>query len=52
MHFIEMMSLEERIKKFNEDMNELENYIGKITKSKTHLSFALAIKEKLDIKTN
>ena len=40
------------LKKFNEDMNELENYIGKITKSKTHLSFGLAIKEKLDIKLN
>ena len=40
------------LKKFNEDMNELENYIGKITKSKTHLSFGLEIKEKLDIKLN
>lgn len=40
------------LKKFNEDMNELENYIGKVTKSKTHLSFALKIKEKLDIKLN
>ena len=40
------------LKKFNEDMDELENYIGKLTKSKTHLSFGLGIKEKLDIKLN
>ena len=38
------------VKKFNEDMKELKNYVGKITKSKTHLSFALDIKEKLDIR--
>ncbi|WP_442971215.1 oligoendopeptidase F [Romboutsia sp. 13368] len=38
------------LKKFNEDMKELKNYVGKITKSKTHLSFALDIKEKLDIR--
>ncbi|MEG0180423.1 MAG: oligoendopeptidase F [Terrisporobacter sp.] len=40
------------LKKFNEDMKELENYIGKVTKSKTHLSFSLKIKEKLDRKIN
>ena len=40
------------LKKFNEDMKELEHYIGKITKSKTHLSFGLGIKEKLDIRLN
>ena len=43
---------EKELKKFNEDMNELENYTGKVTKSKTHLSFALKIKEKLDIRLN
>lgn len=40
------------LKKFNEEMNELENYIGKLTKSKTHLSLGMGIKEKLDIKLN
>ena len=51
-HFIEVMRIGKReLRKFNEDMNELENYIGKVTKSKTHLSFALTNKEKLDIKT-
>ena len=40
------------LKKFNEDMKELEHYSGKITKSKTHLLFGLGIKEKLDIKLN
>ncbi|WP_343345784.1 oligoendopeptidase F [Terrisporobacter petrolearius] len=40
------------LKKFNQDMNELENYIGKLTKSKTHLSLGMGIKEKLDIKLN
>ena len=38
------------LKKFQKDMKELENYKGKFTKSPTHLSFALDIKEKLDIK--
>lgn len=38
------------LKKFEKDMKELENYKGKFTKSPTHLSFALGIKEKLDIK--
>lgn len=40
------------LKKFNRDMNELENYIGKLTKSKTHLYLGMGIKEKLDIKLN
>lgn len=40
------------LKKFNEDMDELENYIGKLTKSKTHLYLGLGIKEKLDIRLN
>ncbi|WP_455539784.1 oligoendopeptidase F [Terrisporobacter sp.] len=40
------------LNKFNNDMKELENYVGKITKSKIHLSFGLRIKEKLDIKLN
>ena len=43
---------EKDLKKFDEDMNELNNYIGKVTKSKTHLSCGLAIKEKLDIRLN
>ena len=38
------------LKKFTSDTKELKNYIGKVTKSKTHLSFALEIKEKLDIR--
>jgi len=38
------------LKKFTLDIKELKNYIGKVTKSKTHLSFALDIKEKLDRK--
>ena len=42
-HFIKMMMHWKRdLKKFNEDMNEFDNYIGKITKSKTHLSFGLS----------
>lgn len=40
------------LKKFNKNMNELENYIGKLTKSKTHLYLGMGIKEKLDIKLN
>ncbi|WP_434798018.1 oligoendopeptidase F [Terrisporobacter vanillatitrophus] len=40
------------LKRFNKEMNELENYIGKLTKSKTHLSLGMGIKEKLDIKLN
>lgn len=40
------------LKKFNKDMNELENYIGKLTKSKTHLSLGMGIKEKLDVRLN
>lgn len=38
--------------KFNEDKKELKNYVGKVTKSSTHLNFALDIKEKLDIRIN
>lgn len=37
---------------FSKDIKELENYVGKVTKSKTHLYFALGIKEKLDIRLN
>lgn len=40
------------LKDFNKDTKELKNYIGKVTKSQTHLSFALGIKEKLDIRMN
>ena len=40
------------LNKFSKDLKELENYIGKVTKSKTHLYFALGIKEKLDIRLN
>lgn len=35
---------------FNKDTKELKNYIGKVSKSQTHLSFALEIKEKLDMR--
>lgn len=38
------------LKKFTSDTKELKNYVGKVTKSKTHLSFALNIKEKLDMR--
>ncbi|MGL5750424.1 MAG: oligoendopeptidase F [Paraclostridium sp.] len=38
------------LKKFSKDIKELENYIGKITKSPTHMSYALKIKEDLDKK--
>ena len=38
--------------KFNEEMSELENYIGKLTKTKTHLYLGMEIKENLDIKLN
>ena len=40
------------LKKFTSDTKELKNYVGKVTKSKTHLSFALDIKEKIDIRLN
>ena len=40
------------LRKFNKEMNELDNYIGKVTKSKTHLLSALKIKEKLDRRLN
>lgn len=48
--FTDKKQWEDELKKFHKDIKELENYIGKITKSKTHLSFALDIKEKLDIR--
>lgn len=38
------------LKKFTSDTKELKNYVGKVTKSRTHLSFALDIKEKLDVR--
>lgn len=38
------------LKNFESDTKELKNYIGKVTKSQTHLSFALGIKEKLDVR--
>ena len=38
------------LSKFNKDSKELKNYIGKVTKSPTHMNFALDIKEKLDIR--
>ncbi|SCI37700.1 MULTISPECIES: oligoendopeptidase F [unclassified Romboutsia] len=40
------------LKSFRKDIKELKNYIGKVTKSETHLAFALDIKEKLDIRLN
>lgn len=40
------------LKSFRKDTKELRNYIGKVTKSETHLAFALDIKEKLDIRLN
>jgi len=40
------------LKEFTKDSKELKNYIGKVTKSQTHLSFALNIKEKLDRRIN
>ncbi|MGL5348850.1 MAG: oligoendopeptidase F [Peptostreptococcaceae bacterium] len=43
---------EKELKKFTKDSKELKNYIGKVTKSPTHLNFALDIKEKLDIRAN
>ena len=38
--------------KFNKYKKELKNYVCKVTKSSTHLNFALDIKEKLDIRIN
>ena len=38
------------LSKFEKDMKEIENYIGKSTKTNTHLNFSLEIKESLDIK--
>ena len=40
------------LRNFQKDSKELKNYIGKVTESKTHLAFALDIKEKLDIRMN
>ena len=36
------------LKKFNKDIKELKNYVGKVTKSSKHLLYALNIKESLD----
>ena len=36
------------LRKFKKDVKELENYIGKVTQSPTHLSYALKIQEDLD----
>ncbi|MGL6104686.1 oligoendopeptidase F [Romboutsia sp.] len=36
------------LEKFNKDSKELNNYVGRVTKTSTHLKFALEIKEKLD----
>ena len=41
---------EKELSKFDKDINELENYVGKVTKSKTHFVSTLKIKEKLDIR--
>ncbi|MBW4873730.1 MAG: oligoendopeptidase F, partial [Paeniclostridium sp.] len=38
------------LKSFNKEIKELENYIGKVTKSNKHLLYALKIKESLDSK--
>lgn len=38
------------VNSFKKDTKELKNYIGKAAKSQTHLSFALEIKEKLDMR--
>lgn len=40
------------LKDFENDTKELKNYMGKVTKSQTHLGFALEIREKLDIRMN
>ena len=41
---------EKELLRFENDIKELENYTGKVTKSKTHFISALKIKEKLDIR--
>ncbi|MGM9533775.1 MAG: oligoendopeptidase F [Intestinibacter sp.] len=41
---------EKELVKFENDMKELQNYTGKVTKSKIHFISALKIKEKLDIR--
>ena len=41
---------ERELVKFENDIKELENYVGKVTKSKIHFMSALKIKEKLDIR--
>ena len=38
------------LKRFDDKVKELENYIGKTTESSMHLKFALQIKEELDMK--
>lgn len=41
---------EKELSKFEKDISELDNYTGKVTKSKTHFISTLKIKEKFDIK--
>ncbi|WP_455544019.1 oligoendopeptidase F [Intestinibacter sp.] len=41
---------EKELSKFDKDIKELDNYTGKVTKSKTHFISSLKIKEKLDIR--
>ena len=48
--FVSDEAWEKELSKFEKDMKELENYTGKVTKSKTHFVSALKIKEKLDIR--
>ena len=47
-----MINGKKNLKAFRKDTKELKNYIGKVTKSETHLAFALDIKEELDIRLN
>lgn len=39
---------QKKLSQFESDINELDNYVGSMTKSKTHFLSALKIKEKLD----
>lgn len=41
---------QKELSNFENDIKELQNYTGKVTKSKTHFMSALKIKEKLDIR--
>ena len=41
-------SWKKELKKFSKDIKELENYVGKVTQSDKHLSYALKIQEDLD----